>query len=209
MIQVVKESCIGSSRDGRNKTADFWSLASKSISIILFNQKSVFTWMISVGGLTPNPDCKFRVSLHHVLKLIFKNFIGANVNQSDKSEQTSSTSAKLYRLRSQNRTKFSISGSILPSYPWKLSGQNWFCSRAPSYQVEECNHKRIHFEKDLLAQLQFLQELNSGIFELHPNYYLYQELLRTIPYLHQNFLGAFFTMSHHRWLSCAPCVQML
>ena len=127
----------------------------------------------------------------------------------DKSEQTSSTSAKLYRLRSQNRTKFSISGSILPSYPWKLSGQNWCCSRAPSYQVEECNHKRIHFEKVPRAQLQFLQELNSDIFELHPNYRLYQELLHTNPYLHRNFLEAFCTMSHRRWLSCALCVQIL
>ena len=150
--------------------------------------------MISVGGLTPNPNCKLRVSLHHVLKLNVKSFIGGEASQSEKtykSEQTSSTSAKLYRLRSQNRTKFSISGSILPSYPWKLSGQNWFCSRAPSYQVEECNHKRIHFGKDLLAQLQFQQELNSDIFELHPNYHLYQEWLHTSQYLRQNFLGVF------------------
>ena len=57
-------------------------------SIILSNQKtdnqSVFTWMISVGGLTPNPDCKLRISQHHVLKLIFKNFIGGEANQWEK-----------------------------------------------------------------------------------------------------------------------------
>lgn len=63
--------------------------------------------------------------------------------------------------------------------------------RVPSYQVEECNHKRIHFEKDLLAQSQFLPGLNSDIFELHPDYHLYQELLHTIPYLRQNFLVVF------------------
>ena len=63
--------------------------------------------------------------------------------------------------------------------------------RVPSYQVGECNHKRIHFEKDLLEQSQFLQELNSDIFELHPNYHLYQELLHTSPYLRQNFLMVF------------------